>query len=125
MMHPSHPARVDGDVRDKDFPVPPAHGGGVTTGSVHRPHETHYDPAGKPVEFNSSSVCDQQAGGDLTCQEPETRDDNFIDNAVEAGSNRQLERDIGTGIDNFNEAKVAMPPKPVATKKQTESDPDN
>jgi hypothetical protein len=117
MMHPSHPARAEGDVRDKDFPTPPAHGGGVTTGSVHRPQETHFDPAGKPVEFNSSSMRDQQAGGDLTGQEPETRDDNFIDNAVGAGSNRQLERDIGTGIDNFNEVKTATPAKPASAKK--------
>ncbi|RXZ32754.1 hypothetical protein D9O50_15245 [Oxalobacteraceae bacterium CAVE-383] len=121
MIHRSHPARVEGDDRDQpgnapdrphgggSTPVAPTHGGGIVTGSVQRPKETHYDPAGKPIEFNSSSVRDQSAGGDFTGRESDTRDDNFIDDeAEETRVNRQLERDIGTGIDDFD-ADAATP----------------
>lgn len=115
MIHLSHPARVEGDDRDqpdnapdrphgdgKHMPVAPTHGGGVVTGSVHRPRETHFDPAGEPIEFTGSSVRDQTAGGDLSGREPDTRDDNFIDDESDASrTGRQLERDMGTGVDDF------------------------
>ncbi|HEY4318592.1 MAG TPA: hypothetical protein VGN04_13410 [Herbaspirillum sp.] len=120
MIHRSHPGRVEGDDRDQpgnapdrprggnSTPFTPTHGGGIVTGSVHRPQETHYDPAGNPIEFNSSKVCDQTVGGDLTGREPDTRDDNFIDDdAPGSPADRQLVRDIGTGIDDFSEPRSA------------------
>ena len=116
MTYPSHPARVEGDHRDqpnagKAVPVPPTHGGGVVTGSVHRPKDTHFDPAGKPIEFNDSSVTDQTAGGDLMGTEHDTRDDHFTvdhdENARAAG--RQMERDVGTGADDFDPPRPAKP----------------
>jgi hypothetical protein len=118
MVHLSHPARIEGDDRDQPgnapdrprggngTPFTPTHGGGIVTGSVNRPRETHYDPAGEPIEFNCSKVRDQTAGGDLTGRESDARDDNFIDDdAHETGANRQLSRDIGTSIDDFSEPK--------------------
>jgi hypothetical protein len=122
MVHLSHPARIEGDNRDQPgnapdrprggngTPFTPTHGGGIVTGSVNRPKEAHYDPAGKPIEFNSSKVRDQTAGGDLTGRESDTRDDNFTDDdARETGANRQLSRDIGMPIDDFREPKSAVP----------------
>jgi hypothetical protein len=129
MVHLSHPVRIEGDDRDqpgnapdrphggKGMPVTPTHGGGIVTGSVQRPKETHYDPAGKPIEFNSSKVCDQTVGGDLTGREPDTRDDNFIDDeSADSRVNRQLDRDIGTRIDDFSEPKSAARPLDASKK---------
>ena len=102
--HPSSAAPVASSPLDsagQAKPVAPGHGGGAATGAVRRPQDTHYDPAGNPIEFTSSSVRDQQAGGDMTGREPETRDDNYVDNAQGDGLNRQMERDIGTRIDDF------------------------
>jgi hypothetical protein len=119
MIHPSHPVHVDGEPADavdksgtsESTLVAPKHGGGALTGAVHRPQDTHYDPAGKPVKFTDSSMRDQQAGGDLSGREPETRDDNFIDHEAGPGAalNRQSQRDIGTGIDDFSESKTSWP----------------
>lgn len=123
MTYPSHPARVEGDNRDqpgnapdrphggKTMPVPPTHGGGIVTGSVQRPKDTHFDPAGNPIAFNDSSVTDQAAGGDLTGEEHDTRDDNFTvdddENARAAG--RQKERDAAGVRNDFNPPRRAVP----------------
>jgi hypothetical protein len=115
MIYPSHPSYRETVPPTRDpqqMPVLPTHGGGVKTGAVHRPKEVHCDPAGKPIEFNSGSVCDQQAGGDLSGREPDTRDDNFIDDADGAKSDRQLRRDMGTEIDDFREVRAKKPSLP-------------
>jgi hypothetical protein len=101
--HPSDTVPATHDPAQK--PVAPTHGGGIKTGSVHRPDEAHYDPAGNPIRFTNSSVRDQQVGGDMSGRAPETRDDNFIDNDEDAFLDRQLQRDMGTGIDNFDTVK--------------------
>ncbi|HEY4072617.1 MAG TPA: hypothetical protein VGM52_05890 [Herbaspirillum sp.] len=118
--HPSYPKTVPGTRDPQQMPVLPTHGGGVKTGAVHRPKEVHYDPAGKPIEFNSGSVCDQQAGGDLSCREPDTRDDNFIDDADSAGMDTQLERDMGTEIDDFRKIRAKKPAPPFVEPDGTE-----
>jgi hypothetical protein len=98
MIHPSHPERTDAPADDTLSAVRPSHGDGVVTGAVHRPQDIHYDPAGEPLVLSDTSVRDQKAGGDLTDREFETRDDNYIDDAAGAGLNRQLQRDIGTSL---------------------------
>jgi hypothetical protein len=102
--HPSYPETVPTEGAPRQTPVPPKHGGGVQTGAVNRPKGVHYDPAGNPIEFTDSSVRDQQVGGDMSGRTAETRDDNFIDDADGANLNRQLQRDMGTGLDNFDSA---------------------
>jgi hypothetical protein len=106
--HPSDTVPATHDPAQR--PVAPAHGGGIKTGAVHTPREVHYDPAGNPIEFTSSHVRDQQVGGDMSGRAPETRDDNFIDNEDGALLNRQLQRDMGTGIDNFDTVKTKKQP---------------
>jgi hypothetical protein len=118
--HPSYPETVPPTRDPQQMPVLPAHGGGIKTGAVHRPKEVHYDPAGKPIEFNSSSVYDQQAGGDLSGLAPETRDDNFIDDR-DIASDCQLQRDMGTEIDDFGtHVKPKKPPVPLIEPDGTE-----
>jgi hypothetical protein len=109
--HPSYPETVPPTRDPQQMPVLPAHGGGIKTGSVHRPKEVHYDPAGKPIEFNSSSVRDQQVGGDLSGLAPETRDDNFMDDG-DIAPDCQLQRDMGSEIDDFGpvKSKKQLPP---------------
>jgi hypothetical protein len=106
MIYPSHPLPA---VPLPSGLVAPTHGGGIATGAVHRPQEAHYDPAGKLIAFTSTSVCDQQVGGDLSGREPDVRDGNFIDESAEVGRKCQLERDMGTGVDDFHQSKAPKP----------------
>jgi hypothetical protein len=109
MTIPSHPHTVPPTHDPRQAPVAPAHGGGVRTGGVSKPKDAHYDPAGNPIEFGSSSVRDQQAGGDMSGRASDTRDDNFIVDGG-AGPNRQLQRDIGAGVDDFDQSAPSRQP---------------
>lgn len=93
MTIPSHPRDVPPVTHPELAPVRPSHGGGAVTGGVSLPRDTHYDPAGNPISFTSSSVRDQQMGGDLTGHASDRRDDNFRADTVADGS-RQLRRDV-------------------------------
>jgi hypothetical protein len=109
MIIPSHPNAAPPTSDPQQAPVAPAHGGGIRTGGVYKPKDLHYDPAGKPIEFGSGRVLDQQVGGDLSGLAPDPRDDNFIEDTG-IGPQRQLQRDIGAGVDNFSGRGSGKPP---------------
>ncbi|WP_231502084.1 hypothetical protein [Herbaspirillum sp. RV1423] len=63
----------------------------------------HLDPLGRPLHQGSPRFTDQQAGGDLTGDESDARDDNFI----EAGSG-QTARDVTGHADELPAASAEL-----------------